>query len=75
MNRWKNDWMATMKAEGLATDIHIEVINNSKQMFLLKHEGSYGVVNASTLSQVFPRQSGLTLHLTANYQRSPSHPS
>lgn len=67
--------MANMKAEGLATDIQIEVINNSKRMFLINHTNSYGVVNASTLSQVFPKQYGLTLHLTANYQRSPSHPS
>lgn len=39
-----------MKAEGLATDIQIEVINYSKQMFLINHTNSYGVVNASTLS-------------------------
>ncbi|KIL90435.1 hypothetical protein FAVG1_06167 [Fusarium avenaceum] len=43
-----------MKAEGLATDIQIEVINNSKRMFLINHTNSYGVqtINGPRHTQV-----------------------
>ncbi|KAM0354263.1 hypothetical protein ACHAPU_001307 [Fusarium lateritium] len=45
IKRWKDDWVATMKAEGLPGNLPIEVINSSRQIFLMKHQSGHGVTN------------------------------